>query len=831
MNISMLRYSLRALRRNWRAGELKVLAAALVIAVASITSVGFFTDRVRLAMSLQAAELLAADLVVASGQAPSTEWEQHAQKQGLQTARTASFPSVVLSGDIAQLVDVKAVSTGYPLRGALRIAQTAFGTEQIADGIPAPGKVWVDERLLSILGLQVGGSIKLGVMRFSIDQVITFEPDRGGNLFNYAPRLLMNSVDLEATQLLGPGSRVAHGLLLAGAPASLASVRAWIESRLGEGERVIDVRDARPELKTALERAEKFLGLAALVSVVLAGVAVATAARRYSARHLDGAAVLRCLGATQDYITQLHFLEMLWLGVASSLTGCAIGFGAQEVLAQLQAGLFVTQLPAPSFKPVLVGMLTGLILLLGFALPAILRLKTVPPARVLRRDLGPLPASALSVYGAALAAVTALLFWQAADLKLTATVLAGAVVTLLVLMLAAFALVRGLNLLRGQVGVAWRYGLANIARRAQGSVTQILAFGLGIMVLLLLSLVRSDLLAAWQSKLPADAPNQFVINVHPGQVRPLQDFFAARGLKEAHLHPMVRGRLIARNELPISAADYSNDRARRLVEREFNLSWASQPPEGNVVVAGKWWAAGAKGAYEVSVEKGISETLGLKIGDKLTWRIADREVTAKITSLRTVEWDSFRANFFVIAPPGLLEDYPATYITSFHLPTEHRAWLAELVHDFPNVTLIDVDALMTKVRGIMDRVNLSIQYVFLFTLFAGLTVLYSAIQSTQDERLYESALLRTLGASRVHVLKGLAAEFAVIGLLAGLLAAFVANLAGFVLARQVFELDYSFDPMLWIFGPVAGALGVGLFGILGARFVLNRPPLQSLREL
>jgi len=498
---------------------------------------------------------------------------------------------------------------------------------------------------------------------------------------------------------------------------------------------------------------------------------------------------------------------------------------------QLEAVLFATQLPVPSLKPVLVGVLTGLILLLGFALPAILRLKSVPPARVLRRDLGPLPAGVLSVYGAALAAVTALLFWQAADIKLTAMVLTGAVGTLLVLILAAFALVRVLNLLRGQVGVAWRYGLANIARRAQGSITQILAFGLGIMVLLLLSLVRSDLLSAWQSKLPVDAPNQFVINVQPDQVQPMQAFFAARGLQEARLHPMVRGRLTALNAHPVSGADYPEDRAKRLVEREFNLSWSAQPPEGNRIVAGNWWAEGARAVHEVSVEKGLADTLGLKLGDVLTWRIADREMTVTITSLRSVEWDSFRANFFVIAPPGLLEDFPATFITSFHLPAEKREWLAQLVRAFPNVTLIDVDALMTKVRAIMDRVNLSVQYVFLFTLFAGLTVLYSAIQSTQDERLYESALLRTLGASRAHILKGLAAEFVVIGLLAGLLAAFAANLAGLVLARQVFQLDYTFDPWLWIAGPAAGAFGVGLFGILGARFVLNRPPMQSLREL
>jgi putative ABC transport system permease protein len=826
-----LAFSLRSLRRDWRAGELKVLVAALVIAVASITSVGFFTDRVRLAMAATAAELLAADQVVSSTRAAPPEWEAQARRLGLATARYANFPSVVLSGDRPQLVDVKAVTDGYPLRGTLRVAGAPFGAETPASGIPAPGTVWADARLLGALGLEVGARLQLGAQPFTVARVLAYEPDRGGDLIAFAPRLLMNHADLEATRLLGPGSRVSHRLLLAGSPPALAALRDWLQPRLAEGERLLDVRDARPELKVALERAEKFLGLAALVSVVLAGVAVATAARRYSARHLDGVAVMRCLGADQAFVTRLHLFKMLWLGLAASLAGCMIGFAAQEVLARIHAGLFATRLPAPSLRPVAIGVATGLILLVGFALPALLRLKSVPPARVLRRDLGPLPVGALTVYGMALAAVTALLLWQAADVKLTALVLAGAAGTLMLLAVTAFGLVRLLSLLRGRVGIAWRYGLANIARRARGSVAQILAFGLGIMVLLLLSIVRADLLQSWRDNLPADAPNQFLINILPHQVEPLRAFFADHGLQGAQLYPMIRARLAAVNGRAVSADDYADDRAKRLVEREFNMSWAAVPQDDNRIVAGQWWDASARGQHLVSVEKGLAERLGLKLGDVLDWRIADRELSLTISSLRTVEWDSFRANFFVVTPPGVLDGYPGTYMTSFHLPADGRDTLAQLVRAFPNVTVIDVDAIMTKVRDIMDRVNLSVEYVFLFTLLAGLTVLYSAIQSTQDERLYESALLRTLGASRGHVLKGLLAEFGALGLLSGLLAAIAASAAGLVLARQVFELDYLVNPWLWAVGLAGGALGVGLFGVLGARFVLNRPPLQSLREL
>jgi len=515
----------------------------------------------------------------------------------------------------------------------------------------------------------------------------------------------------------------------------------------------------------------------------------------------------------------------------ASTAGCAFGFGAQEILARIQSGLFATNLPAPSWRPVAIGITTGLILLVGFALPTLARLKTVPPLRVLRRDLGAVPVSAQAVYGTALAAVAILLMWQAADVRLTAFVLGGSFVTVLLLAMVAFGMVRALRLLRGRVGVAWRYGLANISRRPRSSVAQILAFGLGIMVLLLLSIVRGDLLASWKDRLPVDAPNQFLINIQPDQVPAVKQLLDSRQLGGAQLYPMIRARLVAINDRAVSGADYTDDRARRLVDREFNMSWSADMQDDNRLAAGRWWEPGEHGKHLVSVEKGLAERLGLQLGDRLRWRIADRELTLTITSLRSVEWDSFHANFFVIAPPNVLEDFPATYMTSFHLPGAEREYLSQLVRKFPNVTIIDVEAIMNKVRTIMDRVNLSVQYVFLFTLLAGLTVLYSAIQATQDERLYESALLRTLGASRNHVLKGLISEFAALGLLAGILAALTASVAGVVLARQVFNLDYLINPWVWVAGLVTGAAGVAVFGTMGARFVLNRPPLQSLREI
>ena len=824
-----LRFAWRSLKRDARAGELKVLIAALVVAVASMTSVGFFTDRVHRAMQERAAELLAADRVVTSTRVLPAEWEWHAQQLGLVTARHANFPSVILRGDTPQLVDVKAVSGSYPLRGALRIADEPYGAERPAAGIPSPGSVWLDARLMANLGLKVGDTLSLGARRFTVAQVVTYEPDRGGDLVAFAPRLLMNHADLESTQLLGPGSRVSHRLLLAGSNKALEAFREWLMPRLAEGERLIDVRDARPELKLALERAEKFLGLASLVSVLLAGVAIAAAAARYSQRHFSTVAVMRAFGAGQTFVLHLHLLKMLILGLAAILAGCSVGALAQEVLARLYAEMFTTALPWPSFAPLFTGVGAGLILLTGFVTPALIRLQRVPPARVLRQDLGPVPVGAWTVYGLASTAMGGLLLWQSADVQLTLLVLGGAVLTVILLATVALLFVQGLQRFRTRAGVAWRYGMANLARHRRASVAQIVAFGLGIMALLLLTLVRGDLLRAWQASLPADAPNQFLVNVQPHQVLPLQDFIARHQLSGATLHPMVRARLVGINDREVRAEDYSEDRTRRLVEREFNLSWGSTLQDDNKIVAGKFWDANTRGQHEASVEKGLAERLNLQLGDKLRWRISGEEIEVTITSLRSVEWDTFRANFFVLTPPGVLDAQPATWMTSFHLPSGRRVVLGELVRAFPNVTVIDVDAIMQRVRDIMERVNQSVLAVFAFTLAAGIMVMLSAIQLSQDERTHEAALLRTLGARRAQVLKGLAGEFVLLGTLAGLLAALAASITGAVLALKVFDLHYGLNGWLWIFGISGGALGVGLAGVLGTRFVLNRPPMETLR--
>jgi len=791
---------------------------ALLIAVASVVAVGFSNDRIQQAMEHKASELLGADLIVAAPTPPQLLLADEAQRQGLHTAATLSFPSVVVVGEATQLVEVKAVSPGYPLRGVLQISDRPFAPPRAVATIPDPGQVWLDEQILQRLNLKVGDAIDLGVRRFRIAQVLAYEPDRAGELFSIAPRLMMNQTDVSTTELVQRGSRVEYRLLLAGKPAAVAAFKTWASSRLATGEKLQGVREARAELRATLERAQRFLNLAALVSVILAGVGVAIAVRRFATRHWDSVAILRCMGATQVLVMRLFLLELLILAVLAGVAGLIVGYLAQYGLSSLLGPLVSsTPLPAPSWVPMLPALATGLITLIGFGLPPLLRLREVPPLRVLRRDLGPVNPRLLALYGPAVAATAVLLIEQAGEWRLAFYVCAGVAGTMVVLALGAWGLVKALNLLRGRVGVAWRFGLANIARRGPDSAVQVVALVLGLMALLLLTLVRTDLLTRWRASLPVDAPNYFLINIQPNEVASVKNFLGEHGLSRIELFPMVRGRLTAINGRAITPNDYENPRAQRLVAREFNLSWTDRLQDDNRILSGRWWSTRDLGQGVVSVESGLANEIGIALNDTLHFQIAGQMLAAKVISVRSVEWDSFRANFFVVFPSGVLDGYPATWITSFHLPIGQKSLLADLVRHYPSVTVLDVDALINKVRDIMDRVIAAVEYVFLFTLVAGFVVLYAAIQATQDERRFESAILRMLGAQQTIIRQSLLAEFATLGLLAGLLAAAAATLLSYGLAVQVFDFPYQWNPWVWLLGCGAGVIGVGLAGLIGAR--------------
>jgi putative ABC transport system permease protein len=827
-----LRFALRSLRRQWYAGELRLLLLALAVAVGSVTAVGFFTDRIQGLMQDQAGELLAADLVVAGSRPVPQAWREQAERLELRQARTVTFPSVVVAGETLQLAEVKAVSAGYPLRGRLRLRDSLFGPERPAQGIPETGEAWLDPRLAGLLQRSPGESLQLGRLKLKLGAILAYEPDRGGDFFSIAPRLMFSLDDLPASGLIQPGSRVSYHLLLAGGREAIARFRAAVGPAAREqGFRLLTAEDARPELRVAMGRARNFLGLATIVTTILAGVAIAAAARRYAVRNQDVTAILRCYGATRADIRR-HFLwQLSLLGLIGSALGIGLGYAAHyPVLYQLRELIQLDALPAASGAPLFTGLLTGLLAMLGFALPPLLALGRVPPLRVLRKDLGAPRPSFWSLALLAVAAVAAILWWQVGDWQVVAILLGGIALALLLLAALAWLMLRTLVPLRRHFPMAMRFGIANLARRRGDTIAQILAFGLAIMVILLLTVVRNELLDNWRAQLPADAPNHFLINIQAGEIPAMRHFLAGHGVELGQVYPTVRGRLLAINGEPVTAEHYRDARAQRLATREFNLSWTDSLPADNTLVAGEFWAPGPADPAQISLEEGLARTLGLKLGDRLRFAVAGQEFEVRISSLRKVEWDSFQVNFFALLPPQQLQGMPTSWITSFYLPVDKQPLLNQLVRQYPNITVIDIATIMQQVRSIMDKVSLAIQYVFLFTLLAGLVLLYTAIQTTQDVRMKEGAILRTLGATSAELRLSQLAEFAAIGLLASLLGVVTTHAIAAVLGHVVLELDYR-PSWLWsISGLVFGTAGITLAGLLGTRRLILLPSWQIIRE-
>ena len=931
--MNLFRLSLNLLRRDWRAGEWRVLLLALVLAVGSLATVGLFADRVRLALQREATSLIGADLRIVSARPLPPAYREMAVARGLRTVESRAFLSMVAYREQTLLSEIQAVEAGYPLRGRIEIddgavagrvhpegyespsgrnqtsivpahgdvglrpsvvslsnhetANPTYKPMQASEGsIPARGTVWVDGRLLRRLDLRVGDEVGIGAQRFTAAARIVRDIDRAVGFYSFAPRVLMNDADLAATGLLQEGSRITYRLMVAGEARQVEALHDELKPKLTNGEKLESVRDARPEIRSALERAEHFLGLAALTAAILAGAAMALAARRFVLRHLDTCAMLRCLGAQQGQVLRLFLYQFLMLGFVAVLLGCALGYVTQAALAGFIESMRDAELPQPGMLPALKSAASGFALLLGFAFLPLLQLRRVSPLRVLRRELGAPQANALLAWGLAVLVLAGLFLWHSGSVKLGFTMLGGLLAGLLCFGTLAWLLLRGLHQISQrdwhfvgaspareqadgreqgsllQYAKSLQYALASLARHGRDSALQVVALGLGGMALLLLTLVRGDLLQSWQGKLPPDTPNRFIVNIQPDQQQAIRDFFARQSVPPPQLLPMVRGRLVAINAAPIDGGSYADPRARELVEREFNLSYAEQMPEWNELVQGQWWTPSIdeqktpsfprrressselkelgsrlRGSDEIpserkelSVEEGIAERLGIRLGDELTYDVGATPFTARVTSLRKVQWDSMRVNFFVIATPELLRDYPVSYLTSFYLPPDQVRAGDQLVREFPNLLVIDTGAMIEQVRGIMEQIAQAAGVIFLFTLSSGLAVLYAALLATQDERINEAAILRTLGADSRYLRRLHLAEFAALGLLSGLLASAGAVLLGWVLARFVLEIPYHASAIIWPIGVLGGMLVVMLAGWLGTRRLTVLPPLAILRE-
>ena len=834
--------------RDFRAGELRLLAVAVMLAVAALTAVGFFADRLSHGLQRDARQLLGGDAVVGSDRLPPPELQAKAQELGLRVSTTAGFPSMGRApddkGGASRLVSVKAVSESYPLRGKLQLQGQAETPVQTVAAAPAPGTVWVDAALLDALQLKLGDTLLLGDASLKIERVIVIEPDRGAGFSSFAPRVMLAQADLAATGLVQPASRVGYRLAVA-APDGWSAARGdaavsnfvdWTEARIKSvplrGLRVESLQSGRPEMRQTLDRAEKFLNLVALLAALLAAVAVGIAARDFAQRHLDDCAMLRVLGQSQRRIAGAYTLEFGFVGLLASSAGVLIGLAVHYIFVWLLAGLVDAQLPAPGPWPALFGLGVGMTLLLGFGLPPVLQLARVPPLRVIRRDVGGLKAGSAGVLLAGITGFVGLLLAVSSDFKLGAIAVGGFAAAV-----GLFALLSWLAVLLLQRAVPesraprWLVlATRQIAARPAFAVLQVSALAVGMLALVLLVLLRTDLISSWRKATPPDAPNRFVINLQPEQADAFRERLASAGVTRYDWYPMIRGRLVAINDKPVTAQSFAGERAARLAEREFNISHSASAPAHNDIIAGQWLAEEADG---LSVEEGLATEFGLKLGDRMRFDIAGTLQEGRITSLRKVDWGSMRVNFFVLFPRAAMPELPITYISAFRAPVLAAgapSFDNRLSRDFPNITNIDVSASIGQVQRVLDQVIRAVEFLFGFTLLAGLVVLFSAITATREARAREFAIMRALGASGRLLGQVQRAELLGVGALAGLLASVAAVAVGWLLARYAFEFTWNPSPWVPLIGSVAGAVLALAAGWWGLREVLRRPVLDTLRR-
>ena len=837
MKQSFWRLGWRTLWRDVRSGELRLLVLAVTLAVAALTAVGFFADRLQGGLQRDARQLLGGDAVVATDNPTPEVFTQQAQRQGLRAVHTLTFPTMARASDMqggsAKLVALKAVEPGYPLRGSLRIKSQTGAIEKVAQSIPEPGQVWVETQLMDALGLSMGDALLLGNSRFTIAAAIAVEPDRGTGFMNFSPRVMVNSADMEATGLIQPASRISYRMAVAGDEAQVKAFVKWADLQIKgdqpmRGVRIESVETGRPEMGQTLDRASKFLSLVALLAALLSAVAVALAARSFAASHLDDCAMLRVLGLSQRTIAASYCWEFALVGLFASGLGVAIGFGVHYLFVALLAGLVDASLPAASVVPVFLGLGMGLTLLVAFGLPPILQLAQVPPVRVIRRDVGNLRPASLGVLSIGVAGFAALLLAVSSDLTLGLIAVGGFAGAVLIFAGMGWLAIKVLRWSVNDATAPRALVLATrqIAARPAFTVVQVSALAVGLLALVLLVLLRTDLISSWKKATPADAPNRIVINVSPDQSDDFQQTLKSAGVEKFDWYPMIRGRLVAINGRDISPDDFIEDRAKRLVDREFNLSHGAVRPSSNLIVEGRWTEE-EKGA--ISMEEGIAQTLGLKLGDTLRFDIAGVQTESKITSMRKVDWGSMRANFFAMYPVSQMGQVPATYMGAFKAPVT-PGFDNALVRSFPNVTNIDMSATISQVQRVLDQVIRAVEFLFGFTLAAGLVVLFAAVSATREERARDFAIMRAIGAQNSLLRQVQRIELAGVGLLAGFLASCVASVVGWALARYVFEFSWTVSLWVPLAGAVVGAVLALAAGWWGLREVLSRPVVETLRK-
>ncbi len=834
----------RNLWRDLRSGELNLLVLSVVLAVAALSAVGFFSDRLQAGLWRDARQLIGGDAVVVSDKPTAENFVQKAKQLGLKTNATLSFPSMARADDAqggeTKLVALKAVSEGYPLRGQVTLLNASGNgtsdnpTSMATRQVPSSGQAWVDPALLDVLNIKLGDKLWLGDQSFQISALIDREPDRGAGFMNFAPRVMVNLIDIPATGLVQPASRLSYRLAVAGeeSQANVQKFIQWAREEVAKpevrGVQVESMESGRPELRQTLDRAEKFLNLVALLAALLCAVAVALAARTFAAKHLDACALLRVLGQSQQTLSIAYAFEFITAGLVASLLGVMVGYSVHYAFVWLLAGLVDVQLPSATGAPAWLGLGMGLTLLLAFGLPPVLQLAQVPALRVIRRDMGGLQPASVGVLIAGLLGFAGALMWASRDVKLGLMTVGGFAIATLLFAGATWLVLKMLRKwVPSNTTPRWLLlATRQVMARPVYAVVQVSALSVGLLALVLLVLLRTDLISSWRKATPVNAPDRFVINVQPEQTQAFQSTLKQTGVQNYDWYPMIRGRLVAINGKTVSPQDYTDERAKRLVDREFNLSSRAAKPEHNEVVKGAW-LENEKDA--VSVEVGIAKTLGLKMGDRLQFDIGGIMSEGRVTSLRKVDWGSMRANFFVIYPVDNLPNVPLSYMAAFKSP-DVPSFERNLLQQFPNVTSVDLRASLTQVQKVLDQVIRAVEFLFAFTLLAGLLVLTAAVTSTREERKREFAIMRALGATGRLLSQVQTAELMGVGLMAGFLASLVAELVGWGLARFVFEFEWTASLWVPIAGALTGAVLAWLAGWWGLAEVLRQPVSQTLRQ-
>ncbi len=837
----IFRLALKLLWRDWRAGELTLLLVSLVIAVGTVTTMTLFVDRLQNALLLESASFLAADRVISASTPIEPAIIQQAEASGLTHSQTLNFLSMVFSADRAQFTSVKAVNEPYPLRGLLIAGNEPFMRGAPVPSGPPPGELWMESRLFPMLNVAPGDLVDLGIASMPVTRVLIKEPDRVGGFDSAGPRLLMNLADVARTGVVQPGSRLRYRYQFAGTPEQIESFEAWAQPKLAPGARIFGVKEGAASIGRTLERGERFLLLGSLLGVLLAGVAIALAARRYSLRHYGHVMILKTLGAKPLQIDGIFLIIFGVLGALATLLGAGTGYLMQLGVAEILSPLIPVALPAPTWRPLLPGLGTGFVCLLSFALPPLLKLRQTPPLRLIRQDLDDgnpgsttltslvSPDKLTSLF--ALLGILGMLWWYSQDLALTLMILSGAAAALVVLFGVALLLLGGGRALGMRAGSVWRLALAGMQRRKQENTIQILVFGIAIMLLLVLYLVRTALIAEWQAQIPEDAPNHFAINIAPEEVAPVQSLFAANDVASQPLYPMIRGRVLSINGAPTETRDPDQDEQNVPASSAGrNLTWASRLPDDNQLVAGTWWDEYDAAIPLVSIEADLAQRNGIRLGDSLTFGIQGRELVAQVASIRTVFWDNMQPNFYIIFSPGALDDFPAMFMTSFFLDKHQKLFLNQLLSQHPTMTVIEVDALLEQMQRVLSQVTLAIELVLVLTIASGILVLLTSIQASMDKRLRQHALLRALGASRRLVLGSLLVEFGTLGLFAGILAALGAEITLYLLETEAFDLSYQVNPLFWVLGPLSGIVLIGVIGILATRRLVTTPPAMILND-